>query len=433
MRFLPVLTLLCFCGLAGASPLRDKNPETRWRAAYALSRSSDILAAAELAAGTKDENLWVRAFSLRALGKLKNQAPLEPLVSALADPEYLVRLEAVRALGLAGKADLLGSEIFRDPSAHVRAAAAAALAATGHPALAEKIAPLAGETSTLVRGEVVLAYPKILNPQDALKILSQERTFPHWWIKSRALVSLGSVPGGFALLKESLQDPDPRLAAAALEGLAKSTDTAVDAILESVLNNPKSVLELREAAAEAAEGRPSPSLQAALAQEKERVKKSIAKLYSYSGRAPAPAAVVLETDKGEIEIALAALEAPIHSESFLKNAAAGFYDGTIWHRVVSGFVIQGGDPRGSGSGDGGFSLRDEISALPFERGTVGMAKADKDTGSCQLFIMHAPAPHLDGRYTVFGRVTRGMDVVDAIEPGDKILRARVIRDAGRKK
>ena len=252
-------------------------------------------------------------------------------------------------------------------------------------------------------------------------------------VKSRALVALGSVPGSFSLLKEALSDPDPRLAAAALEGLAKSTDTAVDAILESVLNDPQAALELRETAAEAAEGRQSPSLQAALATEKERVKKSVAKLFPYSGRVPAPASVVLETEKGEIEIALAVAEAPAHTESFLKNAAAGFYDGTIWHRVVSGFVIQGGDPRGSGSGDGGFSLRDEISALPFERGTVGMAKADKDTGSCQLFIMHAPAPHLDGRYTVFGRVTRGMDVVDAIEPGDKIRRARVIRGAGRRK
>jgi cyclophilin family peptidyl-prolyl cis-trans isomerase len=91
--------------------------------------------------------------------------------------------------------------------------------------------------------------------------------------------------------------------------------------------------------------------------------------------------------------------------------------------VVSGFVVQGGDPRGSGWGDGGISLRDEINPLSFDRGTVGMPKAGKDTGGCQLFITHVPTPHLDGRYTVFGKVVSGMDAVDRLEPGDRIRRA----------
>jgi peptidyl-prolyl cis-trans isomerase B (cyclophilin B) len=106
--------------------------------------------------------------------------------------------------------------------------------------------------------------------------------------------------------------------------------------------------------------------------------------------------------------------------------SSGLYDGSTWHRVVSDFVIQGGDPRGSGWGDAGFSLRDEINPLRFKRGAVGMSNAGKDTGGCQLFITPVPAPHLDGRYTVFGRVTRGLDVVDRIEPGDRILKARVV-------
>ncbi|MDD5629298.1 MAG: peptidylprolyl isomerase, partial [Elusimicrobia bacterium] len=113
------------------------------------------------------------------------------------------------------------------------------------------------------------------------------------------------------------------------------------------------------------------------------------------------------------------------SAAFLHGVRSGLYDGSVWHRVVSNFVVQGGDPRGSGWGDAGFSLRDEISRLRFERGTVGMPKAGKDTGGCQLFITHLPAPHLDGRYTVFGRVTRGLDAVDRIEPGDRILKARI--------
>jgi cyclophilin family peptidyl-prolyl cis-trans isomerase len=135
--------------------------------------------------------------------------------------------------------------------------------------------------------------------------------------------------------------------------------------------------------------------------------------------------VVLETEKGEIEISLAVAEAPIHAEAFLHSVSSGLYDGLSWHRVVSNFVVQGGDPRGSGWGDAGFSLRDEISPLRFERGAVGMPKAGKDTGGCQLFITLVPAPHLDGRYTVFGHVTRGMDVVDRLAPGDRIVKARV--------
>ncbi|HEV7503172.1 MAG TPA: peptidylprolyl isomerase, partial [Vicinamibacteria bacterium] len=91
-----------------------------------------------------------------------------------------------------------------------------------------------------------------------------------------------------------------------------------------------------------------------------------------------------------------------------------------FHRVVPGFVIQGGDPRGDGNGGPGFALRDEFGERPYGRGVVGMALSGKDTGGSQLFITLAPAPHLDGRYTVFGWVASGMDVADKIRPGDVI-------------
>ena len=110
--------------------------------------------------------------------------------------------------------------------------------------------------------------------------------------------------------------------------------------------------------------------------------------------------------------------------AFLERVDAGFYDGLIWHRVVSNFVIQGGDPRGDGWGSDGENVRDEINAVRYGRGTLGMPKAGKDTGGCQLFITHVPTPHLDGNYTVFGRVVSGLDVIDAIEVGDAILSIR---------
>ena len=135
--------------------------------------------------------------------------------------------------------------------------------------------------------------------------------------------------------------------------------------------------------------------------------------------------VLLETSKGEIEIRCFADDAPIHVASFVKLVREGFYDGLIWHRVVSNFVIQGGDPRGDGWGSAGFTLRDEINTRRYGRGAVGMPTAGKDTGGCQLFITHIPTPHLDGNYTIFGQVISGMQVVDAIEVGDSIVRARL--------
>ncbi|MFO0933148.1 MAG: peptidylprolyl isomerase [Planctomycetota bacterium] len=141
------------------------------------------------------------------------------------------------------------------------------------------------------------------------------------------------------------------------------------------------------------------------------------------------ARVVLETNRGAIELAPAAAdEAPVHVANLFLCAAAGVYDGTPWHRVVPAFVIQGGDPRGDGSGDAGYSLPDEITEVPFLRGVLGMPKSTKDTGGCQLFLMHCAAPHLDGGYTAYGRATddASLATIDRIIVGDRILKARVV-------
>jgi peptidyl-prolyl cis-trans isomerase B (cyclophilin B) len=133
--------------------------------------------------------------------------------------------------------------------------------------------------------------------------------------------------------------------------------------------------------------------------------------------------VVLETNKGEVVIRTTPEDAPIHVANFVKLVEGGFYDGLVWHRVVPNFVIQGGDPQGTGWGGPGYALRDEIHPTPYRRGMVGMPKAGKDTGGCQIFITHVPTPHLDGNYTIFGQVIEGDEVIDQIEVGDRILRA----------
>jgi cyclophilin family peptidyl-prolyl cis-trans isomerase len=107
--------------------------------------------------------------------------------------------------------------------------------------------------------------------------------------------------------------------------------------------------------------------------------------------------------------------------SFVRLAVSGFYNGLTFHRVVPNFVVQGGDPRGDGWGGPGYSIRSELGTARYERGTVGMASSGKDTEGCQFFITHSAQPHLDGRYTIFAVVERGMDVVDALQIGDRIL------------
>jgi len=131
------------------------------------------------------------------------------------------------------------------------------------------------------------------------------------------------------------------------------------------------------------------------------------------------------TKKGEIKIALNTREAPMTAENFIELANRGFYNGLSFMRVVPNFVIQGGDPNNNSSGGPGYQIRDEINMLPCLRGSVGMALSGRDTGGSQFFICHLPQPHLDGGYTVFGRVVSGMDVVDRITRGDVIERIEI--------
>ena len=127
-------------------------------------------------------------------------------------------------------------------------------------------------------------------------------------------------------------------------------------------------------------------------------------------------AATLHTNKGTIEVELFDEDAPNTVENFLKLSRDGFYDGVIFHRVIKGFMIQGGDPTGTGTGGPGYTFEDEINDHKVVRGALAMANAGPDTNGSQFFVVTADeAPWLDGKHTVFGRVTAGMETVDAIE------------------
>jgi peptidyl-prolyl cis-trans isomerase B (cyclophilin B) len=133
----------------------------------------------------------------------------------------------------------------------------------------------------------------------------------------------------------------------------------------------------------------------------------------------------MQTNHGAIEIELFDDDAPKTVDNFKKLAGDGFYDGVIFHRVIEDFMIQGGDPTGTGSGGPGYQFEDEFNDHPVENGALAMANAGPNTNGSQFFIVTADAcPWLDGKHTVFGRVTEGMDVVNTIQkletgPGDR--------------
>ena len=129
---------------------------------------------------------------------------------------------------------------------------------------------------------------------------------------------------------------------------------------------------------------------------------------------------VVTTSKGSFTMELLPDAAPLTVDSFVQLAQRAYFRNVTIHRVVPNFVIQDGDPRGDGNGGPGYQIRCEINEVMYDRGTVGMALSGKDTGGSQWFVTHAPQPHLDGGYTVFGRVVTGMDVVDRIVRGDVI-------------
>ena len=130
--------------------------------------------------------------------------------------------------------------------------------------------------------------------------------------------------------------------------------------------------------------------------------------------------------RGTIAIQLLTQDAPVTTWNFAQLARAHFFDNTTFMRVVPNFVIQGGDPRNDMNGSPGYAIRDEINLQKYTRAAVGMALSGPDTGGSQFFITHSPQPHLDGGYTIFGRVTDGMNaVVDQTERGDKVERITI--------
>ena len=233
-----------------------------------------------------------------------------------------------------------------------------------------------------------------------------------------AFLSLGSA-GLLAEVYDGLAPPDDGEAfAAVLDALGKTGDPAVRPTLDAGLASPSPQIR-RAAAAALSELTGEPVT--APAHPVEPARPIDWEFLRSHGARPE---LRLETTRGPISIELDVDSAPQTVETVLRLAAEGRYDGVEFHRVVPNFVIQGGDVGGLGGWGGpGFAIRSELTRIPYDRGTLGMASAGKDTEGSQFFVTHGMQPHLDARYTAFGRVIDGMNVVDAILVGDRVVRA----------
>lgn len=437
----------------------DPDPEVRFRVAGVFMRVAEPRAAPWLRVALRDPDERVRFFALRCLARVPDEAEAAIHV-ALDDESARVRAEACRAAQTAERTEILPIDgLRRDPSTHLRALAAEA---TGE---------FLDDPSPFVRGTAFQAFARIRGP-DAMAVIDRGLGDESAWVRICAARSARSVEQ----VRRALADPDERVRSAGAEAL-ENVEGATELIAE-LLARERSVtllgpavgaakdpallpalrslggrcvgpdfVEMREGLVDAyaalgawpevlrLAGDDAPSVRAkaerSLAEHERRTpREPEVALYApgpYATAAPGPADWVLETDRGTIRIELQPDLAPAHVAAIVDLTERGFYDGLTFHRVVPNFVVQGGDPTGTGWGGPGFLLRDEISDAPFERGAVGMAKAGKDTGGSQLFIMLMPAPHLEGRYTIFGRVVEGMEAVDTIEPCDRIVRARIER------
>jgi cyclophilin family peptidyl-prolyl cis-trans isomerase len=255
-----------------------------------------------------------------------------------------------------------------------------------------------------------LSDPDVIIRATAAEILGEQ---PSSEVNTRALVEA---------LQRAFQDKGLNDAVlATLDALAKQKSAAANDAIKTALDSSDHLIRRRAVALLTANGVGDFSNRIGTV----KTRNTKADYARAIGRIGKHVTATLVTSKGSFVIEFLPEDAPLTVDNFVRLARKGYFNGITFHRVVPNFVIQGGDPRGDGNGGPGYSIRCEINEVPYERAAVGMALSGKDTGGSQWFVTHAPQPHLDGGYTVFGRVIRGMDVVDRIARGDIIRRVIV--------
>jgi cyclophilin family peptidyl-prolyl cis-trans isomerase/HEAT repeat protein len=409
-----------------------------------------------------DADIRLRVAAIRALASIGGPDAVQPLLGLATNPESSpnLALEAVTTLGSIGDARIFDDmvDLFTDPWAALRLAALTTAARVNPEGFLLLLSSLGEDREPAVRAGLAAVLANLPGEagRRALEALAADQDPRVMAPALTALARLGA-PDLDQRLFSALSAPDfavraaaaraigerradggvPRLVAAF--GRAANSDAAYDARVEILValskyggSEAQAVLKralgdrdwpVRTRAAEllramgdaAAEPqRPAPLRYPPALFESEPILRPRYRPHAF-----------LETRHGTIEIELNVVEAPMTTHSFIELARAGFFNGLKIHRLIPHFVIQDGDPRGDGQGGPGYTIRDEFSPIPFGRGVVGMALAFPETGGSQFFITLSPQPHLDGRYTVFGHVVRGNEILDRVQAFDVIERVRI--------
>lgn len=426
----------------------------------AAFKTAGAEAIAATIAGRGDQNLVVRVAAIRALAQVGGASDVRLLLGLLnsVDSTSPIALETIATLGALrqpGTFDVV-ADFVTDRAPAVRAAAMAAAARIDPDAFLLLLTGLGRDRDWSVRAAlagVLASLPPERVTAGALELAGDDDARVH----GPALEALAALkaPGLAERLQASLVAPDfvERATAARLVGDMKIENGAALLAAAYARGDSDSAYDARLAAVEALAKFGGDTAKAtwrqALTDREWPVRVRAAALLATAGEtaAPAPPAPLrvdpaffesaallhpaysphafIDTRGGSIEIQLDVVDAPLTSQAFIAQARSGFFNGMRVHRVVPGFVVQAGDPRGDGNGGPGYTQRDELSDRLFVRGTVGMALAGPETGGSQWFITLTPQPHLDGKYTVFGQVVGGWDVLDRIALWDVIDRVRI--------
>jgi cyclophilin family peptidyl-prolyl cis-trans isomerase/HEAT repeat protein len=452
------LTYLLWC----APPAPAEARIFAMRGLAALSTADDEALGA-LRAGLDDPDWRVVVEAAQGLGRFPDAASVPLLEAALDHPVTGCRQAAATALGAFAEHRRLAQpaleRALEDPSASVRAAALVGLARLFPQASAERLARRAADQNPLVRRAVAQATAH-LNAPSALPLLARLVRDDDRAVAFAAAQGLGEFldQGGRTLAQELLADPDPGLRLGAVLAVGRGVTPADLPHLTTCFRTttgelaPEVRYEILEAVAPLRADGAFELLVLGTRAERSHTRQVARRLIALHhpgtsvppepplaplrgqvppaalGQAPRPR-VEIRTARGTLVFELHPEVAPLHVLSFLELVRSGTYDGLRFHRVVPDFVVQGGDPRGDGNGGRswrGEPLRHEFNELGFLEGSLGMPRNDDpDSGGGQLFVTHRPTPHLDGRYTRFGQLVQGFELLPLIEEGDLILEARV--------
>jgi cyclophilin family peptidyl-prolyl cis-trans isomerase len=364
---------------------------------------------------------------LAAIGTLHPPAAFDAVVDLLTHRSSAVRAAAMSA---AAQIDADGFLIVltglgRDADWTVRASLARVLATLPADRVAAALGDLAADEDARVHGPALEALAAIKSP-DLRERLTKALGAPDFVERATAerLIGDARIDGGAPLLvtayTRGASDSAYSARLAAIDALAKYGGDEAIATLRQALNDREWPVRVRAAELLRGLGQAADPARPAVLREDAASFESAALLHpAFSPHA------FIETRRGVIEAQLDVVAAPMTAAAFIAQARSGLFNGLRIHRVVPAFVVQDGDPRGDGEGGPGYTLRDELSEVPYLRGTMGMALDGPETGGSQWFITLTPQPHLDGKYTVFGKVVNGWDVLDRLAPSDTIDRVRI--------